>query len=114
MKTVVIFALLGALLGVAAASVVVPPALTWYNEAGYLATPAGQTGQAGAPSGPTALVNIPSLIRYATSRLIRGQIIGGVAGAVIFLILGVLVARRGSRRPAAVVPPASPSSAPRP
>ena len=110
MKTVLIFTLLGALLGVAAASVIVPPALTWYNEAGYLATPAaGPAGQAGAPNGPTALVNIPSLIHYATSRLIRGQIVGGIAGAALFLVLGVLVARRGTRRPAAVAAPSAPN-----
>jgi hypothetical protein len=98
MKTALIFVLFGALLGIAAASVVVPPALTWYNEAGYLATPSpGQAGQAAAPAGPTALVNIPSLIHYTTSRLIRGQIVGGVLGAVVGAVIGILVARRRPR-----------------
>ena len=36
MKGILIWVLLGALCGVAAASVVVPPMLSWYNEAGYL------------------------------------------------------------------------------
>lgn len=105
MKTILIFTLLGALLGVAAASLVVPPALGWYNEAGYLSQP--QTGQA---TGPQSLVNVPSLIRYTTSRLIKGQLIGGVVGAAAFLVIGVLVARRGPRRAASAA--AAPSSSP--
>lgn len=106
MKTVLIFTLFGALLGIVAASLVVPPALGWYNEAGYLTQ-----SQAGQP-GPQALVNVPQLIHYATSRLIRGQLIGGVVGAVAFFVIGILVARRSRRPVAAAVPVAPP--APRP
>jgi len=36
MKTVVIFMLVGALLGVIAASYIVPPALSWYTSPGGL------------------------------------------------------------------------------
>lgn len=106
MKTVLIFTLLGALLGVAAASVVVPPALGWYNEAGYLSQPRSGTAQA-----PQSLVNVPELIRYTTSRLIRGQVIGGAVGAAAFLVIGVLVARRGARRsaPSANAPASRPA-----
>jgi hypothetical protein len=100
MKTVVIFALLGAILGAAAASIIVPPTLAWYNEAGFLS----QSGQAGQVQ---ALVNIPQVIRYTTGRLIRGQIIGAAIGGVGFLVLGIVVASSGRRRSAA---PASPPS----
>jgi hypothetical protein len=104
MKTILIFTLVGALLGIAAASVVVPRTLAWYNEAGYLSQPQG--GQ------PQALVNLPQVIRYTTDRLIKGQLIGGIAGAAAFLFLGILAARSGSRRRDAAVgrSPAAPGS----
>jgi len=88
-----IFVLLGAVLGAVAASVVVPPTLSWYNEAGFLS----QSGQAGQVQ---ALVNIPQVIRYATSRLLRGQLIGSAIGAATFLVIGIVVASKGRRRPA--------------
>ena len=95
MKNVLIFVLLGAIFGAVAASLIVPATLAWYNEAGFLSQPGG--GQ------PQALVNIPQLIHYTTSRLIRGQLIGAALGAVLFLVVGLLVGRR--RHPAAVSPP---------
>jgi len=82
-KTILIFVLLGALAGIAAASFIVPPALSWYTEPGGL--PHGTPIQ--------ALVQIPEVIRYATGRLIRGQIIGGGIGAAIGLILGIMTVR---------------------
>lgn len=91
MKTTLIFALLGALLGIAAASYVVPPALSWYTEPGGL--PHGTQIQ--------ALVQIPEVIRYATGRLIRGQMIGAAIGAVVGLVLGIVLA---SKRRAPVTP----------
>lgn len=90
MKTVLIFTLTGALLGVAAASYVVPKGLSWYNEAGFLSQP--QNGQV------QALVNLPQVIRYTTDRLIKGQMIGGILGAVLFFVFGIFAARTGSRR----------------
>ena len=63
MKTILIFVLLGALLGIVAASYIVPPALSWYTEPGGL--PHGTQIQ--------ALVQIPEVIRYATGRLMRGK-----------------------------------------
>ncbi len=96
MKNLLIFVLLGAILGAVAASLIVPATLAWYNEAGFLSQQAGQV---------QALVNIPQLIRYATSRLIRGQLIGAAAGAGVFLVIGILATRRGQRvRPAEAVP----------
>lgn len=88
MKGILIWVLLGALLGIVAASFIVPPMLSWYNEAGYLA----KNGQ------PAAMVNLPEVVRYATSRLLRGQMIGGGIGAVVFFVLGLAVGGRGRKR----------------
>ena len=91
MRNLVIWILAGALLGIAAASVVVPPMLSWYNEAGYLS----QGGQ------PSAMVNLPQVVRYSTARLIRGQAIGGAIGAVVFFVLGLALGGRKRKRRAA-------------
>lgn len=106
MKTVLIFTLTGALLGVAAASYVVPKGLSWYNEAGFLSQP--QNGQV------QALVNLPQVIRYTTDRLIKGQMVGGILGAVLFFMFGIFAARTGSRRrsPAPLAAPVAGSGAP--
>ncbi len=88
MKTVVIFLLLGIILGAAAASLIVPPALSWYNEAGYV-----DKG-----SKVPSLVVVPDVVRYSTHKLIRGQMIGGAIGGVLFLILGIALASRGRNR----------------
>jgi len=87
MKTTLICILFGALLGVAAASYVVPPALSWYTEPGGL--PRNTQIQ--------ALVNIPDVIRYATGRLIRGQLFGGGIGAGAGLGLGIMMSVRARR-----------------
>jgi hypothetical protein len=89
MKTVLIYALSGALLGVVAASYIVPPALSWYSAPGGL--PQGAQIQ--------AIVEIPEVIRYATGKLMRGQLIGGGIGAVAGLVTGILMMRK--RAPAA-------------
>jgi len=86
MKTVLIFVLAGALMGVIAASLVVPPALSWYTAPGGL--PKGAQIQ--------ALVEIPEVIRYATTRLMRGQAIGGACGAVLGLLVGIFFVRKNS------------------
>jgi hypothetical protein len=95
-KTTLIFVLLGALAGIAVASLVVPPALAWYTEPGGL--PKGAQVQ--------ALVQIPEVIRYTTSKLLWGQMVGAAIGAVVGLGLGIVVARSGRVRDAAV--PAAP------
>ena len=84
MKTVLIFVLAGALLGVVAASYVVPPALSWYTAPGGL--PQGAQIQ--------AIVEIPEVIRYATGKLMRGQLIGGGIGAVAGLVMGIVIGRK--------------------
>ncbi|MEO8256077.1 MAG: hypothetical protein ABI868_01900 [Acidobacteriota bacterium] len=83
-----IFVLVGMLLGVIVASLVVPPALSWYSEPGGL--PKGAQIQ--------AIVEIPNVIRYATGRLMRGQLIGGGLGGVVGLVAAMLIVRK--RRPA--------------
>jgi hypothetical protein len=84
MKTTLILALVGALAGVVIASVAVPPALAWYT------TPGGLSGGAAIP----AVVQIPEVIRYATTSLIWGQLIGAVIGAAVGLVIGILAVRR--------------------
>ena len=81
MKTILLLALTGALLGVAVASLTVPPALSWYSAPGGL--PQGTQIQ--------ALVQIPEVIRYATGKLIRGQMIGAALGAILGVACGVLM-----------------------
>lgn len=105
MRTVIIFVLLGAILGAVAASLIVPPTLSWYNEAGFLSQPGQGHSQV------QALVNIPEVIRYTTSRLLKAQAIGAGLGAFTFLILGSYSASRGRKHraptpSAAPVPPA--------
>ena len=73
--------LTGALVGVTVASFLVPPMLSWYTSPGGL--PQGAQIQ--------AVVQIPEVIRYATSRLLWGQLIGGGIGAGVGLVLGVLL-----------------------
>jgi hypothetical protein len=91
MKTILIFVLFGALAGIAIASLVIPPALSWYTEPGGL--PQGTQIQ--------ALVQIPEVIRYSTSKLIDWQMIGAAIGAAVGLVLGVVVARRRPPRASA-------------
>ncbi len=90
MKTL-LFVLAGALIGVAIASVVVPPALAWYTSPGGL--PQGAQIQ--------ALVQISEVIRYATSRLIRAQLIGALVGSGLGLVVGIVIDVRSNRRVAA-------------
>ncbi|MEO7192479.1 MAG: hypothetical protein ABI051_15605 [Vicinamibacterales bacterium] len=91
MKTIAILILLGALIGIAGASLAVPPALSWYTAPGGL--PQGTQIQ--------ALVQIPEVIRYATGRLIRGQMIGAAIGAIAGLVLGIVIRTKGRANPSA-------------
>ena len=89
-KTTLILVLAGAIVGAVIASYVVPPALAWYTAPGGL--PQGATIQ--------AVVQIPEVIRYATGRLIRGQLIGAAIGATVGLVLGIMLGFRGRSRKA--------------
>jgi hypothetical protein len=89
MKTTLILVLAGALIGVVAASFIVPPALAWYTAPGGL--PQGAQIQ--------AVVQIPEVIRYTTTRLLQGQLIGAGIGGALGLALGIflMVQSRGSK-----------------
>jgi len=87
-KTHLIFTLLGAIVGAIVASVIVPPALTWYASPGGL--PGGANMQ--------VIAKVPDIMKYATSNLLRGQIIGAIAGALAFLVLSLILAsKRGNK-----------------
>ena len=86
-KTTLILALAGALIGAVIASFLVPPALAWYTSPGGL--PAGAQ--------INAVVQIPEVIRYATGRLIRGQLIGAGIGAAAGVAVGISIGVRGRR-----------------
>jgi len=77
MKNAVLCALVGAFVGIAIASLLVPPILGWYTSPGGL--PQGAQVQ--------AVVQIPEVIRYATSRMILGQAIGASLGAALALTM---------------------------
>jgi len=86
-KTVLVFMLVGALLGAVAASFVVPPMLSWYNEPGSIAP--GKDVQ--------TLCNLPELIRYTSNRLLLGQLVGAGLGILVSIFPAVSVVRRRSR-----------------
>jgi hypothetical protein len=99
MKNLLLVAMGGALVGIVAASFVVPPLLGWYASPGGL--PQGAQVQ--------AVVQIPEVIRYATSRMIIGQSIGAALGAALGLTMWFMWRRvppRDEPRPDAVEPPA--------
>lgn len=84
MKGALILMLSGALVGIAAASAIVPPLLGWYTSPGGL--PQGAQVQ--------AVVQIPEVIRYATSRLILYQAIGAGIGALLGLVVRLMFRRK--------------------
>jgi hypothetical protein len=86
MKTILILILTGTLLGIVIASLVVPPALSWYSAPGGL--PDGAKIQ--------AVVEIPEIIRYSTGKLMRGQAVGGAIGAVMGRAAGIYFGRKPS------------------
>lgn len=100
MKTTLILVLAGALLGVVVASYIVPPALAWYTAPGGL--PQGAQIQ--------AVVQISEVIKYATSKLLHAQLIGGAIGGALGLIAGGFLALQ-KRRPVPASAPTPPTSA---
>ena len=91
MKRLLVFALVGALIGVVVASLVVPPSLSWYNEPGNIS---------GGTSTVQTLCNIPELIHYTSRRLLAGQLVGAAIGAVLFVVIGAFIG--GGTSPEAV------------
>ena len=89
MKNALILMLSGALLGAAVASFLVPPMLSWYTSPGGL--PQGAQIQ--------AVVQIPEVVRYVTSRLLWGQAIGGGIGAVLGLTVSLMSGRKRTVTP---------------
>jgi len=89
--TILLYMLMGALVGAVTASFVVPPFLSWYNEPG--AINAGKQVE--------TLCNIPELIHYTSSRLLRGQLIGAVLGALMGFVSALI---RSRRRPSGGLP----------
>jgi hypothetical protein len=87
MKNALILMLSGALVGAAAASLLVPPMLSWYTSPGGL--PQGAQIQ--------AVVQIPEVVRYVTSRLLWGQAIGAIIGAVLGLAVSLMIGRKRPR-----------------
>jgi len=96
MKTALLLMLAGAIVGAAIASFIVPPMLSWYTSPG------------GLPQGAAipAVVQIPEVIRYATTRLLWGQAIGAGVGAVLGFGLYLTFGQR--TRPAPVLPTTPP------
>ena len=84
------FMILGAIVGLVVASFVVPPLLVWYNEPGAV-TPGHQTEM---------ICNIPTLIHYTTQRLLLGQAIGAVLGAILFLVIAGFASASEEQEPA--------------
>jgi hypothetical protein len=76
--------LIGAVVGAVAASFIVPPVLAWYNAPGHISSKVPVE----------TLCNLPELIRYTSTRLLWGQLIGAGVGALLFLFPGVFVVRR--------------------
>lgn len=90
MKNALLLILSGALIGIAVASFVVPPLISWYTSPGGL--PKGAEIQ--------AVVQIPEVVRYVASKLLLGQAIGGSIGAA----LGGVVFFMTRKSPAAPLP----------
>jgi hypothetical protein len=95
-KTVCVWMLVGALLGVVGASLIVPPVLAWYNE----------TGSVTSGKSIETLCNLPDVIRNTSTKLIRWQAIGAGVGALLFLFPGTMTVRRRREAPAPATPPA--------
>ena len=93
MRTTVLLMLVGVLIGVGAASFIVPPALAWYSAPGGL--PEG--------AGVTSVVQIPEVIRYATTKLLEWQLAGAAIGAAVGLLAGLFITMRP--RPVHIHPP---------
>ena len=94
-KLIGVLLLLGFVLGSVIATLVAPSMLTWYN-----------TG-----ADVNAMCNCATVASSTSFGLIRAQLTGGVVGAVVTLILGIIISRaRAAKTATAVTPPTTPPS----
>lgn len=84
LKTVGAFAAVGAIIGDLLATLIAPRFLTWYN------TPGAGSVQ--------TICNIEQMSQHIFNQLIQAQLAGSVIGALLFIGVGVVVARRRSAR----------------
>lgn len=85
LKTVLLWMLTGVITGAGVAAAVAPGMLAWNNTPG--------TG--------TALCDCAKVTRGTASELIRAELVGAAAGALVFLVLGFLLVRAFGKRTAA-------------
>lgn len=86
LKTVGVFAAVGAIIGNLLATLIAPRFLTWYN------TPGAGSIQ--------TICNIEQMSQHIFNQLIQAQLIGSAIGVLLFIAAGVLVVRRRSARAA--------------
>ena len=84
LKTVGVFAAVGAIIGNLLATLIAPRFLTWYN------TPGAEAVQ--------TICNMEQMSQHIFNQLIRAQLAGSVIGALLFIGVGVMVVRRRSAR----------------
>src|SRR5258708_31291780 len=84
LKTVGVFAAVGAIIGNVLATAISPRFLTWYN------TPGAGSVQ--------TICNIEQMSQHIFSQLIEAQLVGSAIGMVLFIVVGVLVVRRRAGR----------------
>ena len=85
-KNILLFLFGGAIFGAVLGTLTGRSGISWYNSPGF---------------GQQMIVQDPKATTMAIlDSLVHAQLIGGAIGAVAGLVLGILVARRGSRLPA--------------
>jgi hypothetical protein len=89
-KTLGVFAAVGAIIGNVLSTLIAPKFLTWYN------TPGAGSIQ--------TICNIEEMSRHIFGQLIQAQITGSAIGAAALIAVGVVVVRRRAAR--AVAAPA--------
>lgn len=93
LKTVGVFAAVGAIIGDVLSTLIAPRFLTWYN------TPGAGSIQ--------TICNIEQMSQHIFDQLIRAQVVGSAIGAALFIAAGVVVVRRRSAHAPAAPPPAA-------
>jgi hypothetical protein len=94
-KTVLIFMLVGSMLGNWVASLLSPRYQVWNNSA---------------PLASVTQCKLPEVIASTSATLIHDQLIGSGIGAVAFLVLAIVFLQvRGKRKRATPPPPAAPT-----